>query len=101
MSAEETEKLAAQWLAREDRGLSVEEALTLETWLAQTTLNRVAWLRLKAGWTRAERLAALKGLRPPAEPRGILRPRLLLAMAACLTLMVGGGALLAWKAVAG
>ncbi|MDB5733576.1 MAG: iron dicitrate transport regulator FecR [Alphaproteobacteria bacterium] len=100
MSAEETEQLAAQWLAREDRGLSAEEALALEAWLAQATLNRVAWLRLKAGWTRAERLAALRGAAPAPEVRKGLRSRLLLAIAACLALMVGGGALLAWKLAA-
>jgi transmembrane sensor len=95
MSAEETERLAAQWLAREDRGLSVEDALMRDAWLAQSTLNRVAWLRLKAGWMRAERLAALRGLAP--DMRKGSRPRLLLAIAACLALMVVGGALVAWN----
>lgn len=100
MSAEETEDLAARWLAREDRGLTDAEKLALEAWLDESILNRVAWLRLKASWTRAERLAALKGPAPAAESRAGLRPRLLLAIAAGLVLMVGGGALLAWRLTA-
>ncbi|MCU1386497.1 MAG: hypothetical protein JWL71_5194 [Acidobacteria bacterium] len=100
MSAEETEKLAAQWLAREDRGLTDVEAQVLEAWLDESILNRVAWLRLKASWTRAERLAALKGPAPVADVRESRHPRMLLAIAACLALMVGGGALLAWRMTA-
>jgi transmembrane sensor len=100
MSAEETEKLAAQWLAREDRGLTDVETMVLEEWLDESVLNRVAWLRLRASWTRAERLAALKGSARTTEKRAFMRPRLLLAIAACLVLMVGGGALLAWRMTA-
>jgi transmembrane sensor len=100
MSAEETEELAARWLAREDRGLTDAEKLALAAWLDESILNRVAWLRLKASWTRAERLAALKGPVPATETRTRLRPRLLLAIAAALVLMVGGGALLAWRLTA-
>jgi len=100
MSAEETEELAARWLAREDRGLTDAEKLALAAWLDESILNRVAWLRLKASWTRAERLAALKGPVPATERRAGLRPRLLLAIAAGLVLMVGGGALLTWRLTA-
>jgi transmembrane sensor len=95
MSAEETEQQAAQWLARVDRGLRGDEAARLDAWLEESSLNRVAWLRLKAGWDRAERLAALKGL-PQSAPRETAWSRLLLALAACLTVLAGGGALLAW-----
>lgn len=100
MSAEETEELAARWLAREDRGLTDAEKLALAAWLDESILNRVAWLRLKASWTRAERLAALKGPAPTTDTRANLRTRLLLAIAAGLVLMVGGGALLAWRLTA-
>jgi len=97
MSAEETEQQAAQWLARVDPGLRDDEAARLDAWLEESTLNRVAWLRLKANWDRAERLAALKGL-PQSNPRETAwsRPRMLLALAACLAVLAGGGALLAW-----
>jgi transmembrane sensor len=100
MSAEETEKLAAQWLARSDRGLTDAENLALAAWLDESLLNRVAWLRLKASWTRAERLAALKGPALAIGTRESLRPRLLLAIAACLVLVVGCGALLVWRLTA-
>ena len=96
MSAEETEQQAAQWLARVDRGLRDDEALRLDAWLEESTLNRVAWLRLKANWDRAERLAALKGL-PQSSPRETAwsRPRMLLALAACLAVLAGGAAAVA------
>ena len=50
MSADETEMLAAEWLAREDRGLSAEEDQALNLWLSASSLNMVAYLRLKASW---------------------------------------------------
>lgn len=60
--------MAAEWLAREDRGLTLEEQGALDTWLTQSALNRVAYLRLKAVWQRADRLAALKNPLPMARP---------------------------------
>src|SRR6184192_3941 len=43
MSAEQDEAMAAEWLAREDRGLTLEEQGALDAWLAQSGLNRVAY----------------------------------------------------------
>ena len=88
MSAEETEQTAAVWLAREDRGLGVAEAMMLETWLATDTLNRVAYLRLKASWERADRLAVLKSPAALATPHPLWRrPVSLAAIAASLLIM--------------
>src|SRR6185437_2414788 len=96
MSADETEMMAAAWLAREDRDLTPAEAIELQQWLAASTMNRVAYLRLKASWQRADRLSALKN---PAtsitEPSNFLagflaRPRLLAAIAAVLLLLAAG-----------
>jgi len=101
VSAEDTEKLAASWLSRADRGLSDEEACALDAWLAQSSLNKVAYLRLKASWRRADRLAALK--QPIARDdraRRILQPRILAALAAALTLLLGGTGYLVWRASA-
>jgi len=97
MSADEAEKIAADWLAREDRGLTAEESDRMELWLDQSSLNRVAYLRLKSAWQRADRLAALKS--PLAAKRETSPPRwhLKLAVAAALTLLAGGGAWLAWR----
>jgi transmembrane sensor len=94
MSADETEILAAAWLAREDRGLAADEAAGLEHWLDASTLNRVAYLRLKANWRRADRLSALKSPAAPSiGPAGLMaRPRLLWAIAATLLLLLLAGA---------
>jgi ferric-dicitrate binding protein FerR (iron transport regulator) len=62
VSAEEIEKAAARWLAREDRGLTSAERNALDAWLAGSTNRRVAYLRLKAVWRLADRLADLLNL---------------------------------------
>ena len=62
MSAEEIEETAARWLAREDRGLTADERKALDAWLAGSTNRRVAYLRLKAVWSLADRLADLPNL---------------------------------------
>ena len=93
MSADETEMLAAAWLAREDRGLTAQEADALDLWL-ESSLHKVAYLRLKASWQRADRLAALKS---PAHPITDRSPLLAWgALAAALLLLLGGGAWLFW-----
>lgn len=59
-SAQETERQAAEWLAREDRGLTSDEACALQSWLGASYFNKVAYLRLKSVWQRADRLTALR-----------------------------------------
>jgi transmembrane sensor len=92
MSADEIEKIAADWLARQDRGLTAEEDDLMELWLEQSSLHKVAYLRLKAAWQRADRLAALKS--PMMVKRGESRAYgpAMLAAAAALILLVGAGA---------
>ncbi|MBA2590159.1 MAG: FecR domain-containing protein [Alphaproteobacteria bacterium] len=90
MSAEKTEETAAAWMAREDRGLTSEEQDALDLWLEQSSLNKVAYLRLKATWHRADRLAALKSMRPPPPERRVWLPRMVFAVAASLLLIAGG-----------
>jgi transmembrane sensor len=95
------EERAADWLARQDGGPWTEaDQAALEAWLEEATANRVAWLRLKAAWNRAERLAALNA--PPAPqvqdsagpfdraPRRSLVSRRLAASLAGLLIMAGG-----------
>ena len=93
MSADELENLAAAWLAREDRGLAADEAAALDAWLSASTLNRVAYLRLKGAWQRADRLSALNGpeLSHPAAVRFSVRRPLMAALAAALLVAVGTG----------
>jgi transmembrane sensor len=96
MSADQTEMLAASWLAREDRGLTPEDQLALDAWL-ETSLNRVAYLRLKSVWVRADRLTVLKSPLPQVRPRTTRRPAMLGAIAAALTVMLAAGGYLTWR----
>lgn len=59
-SASEIDLQAAAWLAREDRGLNANEERALEAWLTASYSHKVAYLRLKSAWQRADRLAALR-----------------------------------------
>jgi transmembrane sensor len=98
MPAEDTEQEAAKWLSCSDRGLDAAEELALELWLAADTLNRVAYLRLKATWQRADRLSALQGLAPAIERAPLWkRPAAWGPIAAVLTLVMGGGAWMAMR----
>lgn len=95
MSADEIEAVAADWLAREDRGLTAEEQDQMELWLEQSSRHKVGYLRLKASWRRADRLAALKT--PLAAPQPLQRRWIVpAAIAACLMVAVGGAAWL-WQ----
>ena len=96
MSADEIEMIAADWLAREDRGLAIEERNRMELWLEQSSRHKVAYLRLKASWRRADRLAALKApgsLLRPSKPRWIVPA----AIAASLLVLAAGGAAWLWR----
>ena len=92
MSADETEMTAAAWLGREDRGLTAEEQDALALWLEQSILHKVAYLRLKAAWQRADRLAALKSPAPVVQGQSGFQPLTLLAIAASIALLLGAGA---------
>lgn len=59
-SSRQIELAAATWLARRDAGdWSVAEQDAFETWLAESTAHRVAFLRLDSAWREAGRLQAL------------------------------------------
>lgn len=54
------EERAAEWLLRrESAGWSEADEARLDEWLSVSTLNRVAFLRLEAGWKQADRLKAV------------------------------------------
>jgi transmembrane sensor len=71
---------AADWLERADRpDWDEEQAAELETWLAQSPANRVAYWRVKSAWERAQRLHALQpvgDMQPKRSSWGLFRPML-------------------------
>jgi transmembrane sensor len=88
---EQIEELAAQWVLRADRGLSAEESAALAAWLDASLANRLAYLRLKAGWQRTERLAALRdGDAFADKPRPHVRWQAM-AVAATVLVLLGIG----------
>jgi transmembrane sensor len=60
---------AAQWIAREDAGLTPAAEAARDKWLGTATDHRVAYLRLKTVWTRADRLSVLRGSTIAGQPR--------------------------------
>lgn len=60
ISAREARTQAAEWLERHlAGGWRDEDQAALDAWLAAAPTNRVAYLRVKSAWTKADRLAAL------------------------------------------
>jgi transmembrane sensor len=98
MSADDIEQAAALWLAREDFGLTAAERDALDAWLARSSRHKVAYLQLKAAWSRTERLAALKSpaLHVLAPRSGAMRRFALLA-AATVVMFFGGSVYLSWR----
>lgn len=55
------EKQAADWIARKNGDRWTEQdQLTLDAWIADSTANRLAYLRLNSIWKRADRLSSLR-----------------------------------------
>jgi transmembrane sensor len=96
------EELAAQWVLRADRGLSADESAALAAWLDASVANRLAYLRLKSGWQRTERLAALQGSEDFADKSEThVRWRAMALAAAVLVLLgIAAGAFLHFHAAA-
>jgi transmembrane sensor len=88
---EQIEEMAAQWVAREDRGLSSVENARLLVWLDADAAHRLAYLRLKSGWQRTERLAAFKVSRQfPENKAGQRKKASIMAVAAAAVVAVAG-----------
>ena len=90
-SAKSIEEKAADWIERHAADeWSDEDAVALEAWLEHSPAHRVAYLRLKAAWARADRLVVL---RPQATDAPLTRNRLrpvALRIAAGVVLLVAG-----------
>lgn len=69
-SAEQIEEQAADWLARRSSGTwSGADEAQLGAWLLASTAHKVAFIRLEAAWSQANRLRALgAGTQPGAIP---------------------------------
>jgi transmembrane sensor len=98
--SDEIEDLASRWIVREDRGLSPGDVEARDQWLAQSAGNRVAYLRLKAAWLSADRLAALKSPASIAErsaPPDSFRRHLKTAAAAVVCFSAAASAILYYQ----
>jgi transmembrane sensor len=93
IESEKIEQTAAQWVARQDRGLAPGEDAALCAWLDACTANRLAYLRMRTSWENSARLAALQNS-PHFSDRTLARRSWgRWALAAVLTVaVVGGGA---------
>lgn len=68
--ASDIEYKAADWLQRRQFwNWSDEDQKALDTWLAESSAHRVAFLRLKAGYAQTERLVALRNSKPDRGTR--------------------------------
>lgn len=69
-SHKQIEERAAYWVSRADApDWSGEDEARLRAWLDESTAHRVAWLRLRSVWQRADRLAAVRRTPPPRPAR--------------------------------
>ncbi|HEX6859971.1 MAG TPA: FecR domain-containing protein [Caulobacteraceae bacterium] len=88
------EEKAAAWLARRDADAwTDEDQAALEAWIAEDMGNRVAFLRLQAVWTHADRAAALKGARAALTPPLWRRAPMRIAAGLAAAVVLGAGAL--------
>ncbi len=84
---------AATWIERRDcTTWDKADQAALDAWLQASPANRVAFLRLSAGWHRAERLAALKQSRNTGRLRALLPSLPRIAATLIFMALLGGGA---------
>jgi transmembrane sensor len=90
--AEQIEARAADWFQRQQFwDWSAEQQNAFDSWLAESSAHRVAFLRLKSGYERTERLVALRA--PLVEEGRRIWPGVLgvaASLAAIAVLSVGG-----------
>ncbi|MBC3916045.1 FecR domain-containing protein [Undibacterium sp. CY18W] len=95
-SASEIEEQAANWLARRDSGnWSDEQETAMQAWINEATAHRIAYLRLKSVWQRANRLSSLKMPQQYSVPKPRAAFSLLTGwrIAAGVLVIVGAGTL--------
>jgi transmembrane sensor len=94
-NAVDVEAVAAEWLEKRTHGEWTEaDQLQFDGWLQTSLANRIAYLRLEDAWRFADRLSALKPVRPDAGDARASRFKFARnAIAACL--VIGAGLLAA------
>ena len=71
--ANEIDAKAAEWVARLDRHeLDARDRSVLESWLAQDSRNRGAFLRAQAAWKNLDRLGILRSGMPRQRPPSLI-----------------------------
>lgn len=99
---DELTRSAADWIERRDFGnWTEEERAEFDRWLSASPANRIAYLRLEAGWKRTELLGALRPFEGEQERRtSVSGPRaFLLKFAAAFALVAAAGAGVAYYSV--
>lgn len=100
LSAQDIEKQAAAWLARQDAAALAEaEQAEFDAWLAADDRHLGAYMRLRAVWARFDRLGAL---RPSSAEAAISRGSVWrhwrpAAAAAMLAVVLASGGYYAWR----
>jgi transmembrane sensor len=69
MSINEIQNKAAEWLSRQDRGLTASEENGLAAWLKESAMHEVCYLRLQAAWERADILSEPSVEKAAQQPR--------------------------------
>jgi transmembrane sensor len=100
-TSEKIDDQAASWILLEEKpDWDMQAQLQRDSWLEEAPAHRIAYLRLKDAWTRADRLRALKGLRwdgISGDVRSKLSDALTKAAAALLVGLLGAG--VAWRLI--
>ena len=68
------DQMAAEWLARHDRGLTAAEQDEFSQWLAAEPRHRVAWAECRWSWDELDRLAGLPTALPAKPDPDLLAP---------------------------
>jgi transmembrane sensor len=92
-TALQIEETAAAWLARRDGdSWTASDQETLAAWIAEDMAHRVAFLRLEAVWSQADRMAALQGT-PAGSAGWRWMPPMRIAASIAAAVVLGAGAL--------
>jgi transmembrane sensor len=72
MKSEKVDDIAARWFWKRDSGDWTEsDQAQFDTWMQSSTANRVAYIRLNAGWKKSARMKALGA----GVPAGVVPPK--------------------------